>query len=55
MELKVEFEVTVPDNVTPEQADEWLQYQLGARGGMPADNPLADTDLEARRVWVTSA
>ena len=55
MKLKVEFEVTVPDEVTLEQAEEWLLFQLGERGGMPADNPMADSDLEARRVLVTSA
>jgi len=55
MKLKVEFEVTVPDGVTLEQAEEWLLYQLGERGGIPAENPMADSDLEARRVWVRSA
>lgn len=53
MKLRVQFEVTVPDEVTLEQAEEWLLYQLGQRGGMPAANPLADTDLEGRRVCVT--
>jgi hypothetical protein len=55
MKLRVEFEVTVPDGVTLEQAEEWLLYQLGERGGMSAENPLSDTDLEARRTSVASA
>jgi hypothetical protein len=53
--FKVEFEISVPDEVTVEQAEEWLLFQIGARGGMSADNPLADTDLEAKRAWVQSA
>lgn len=55
MKLKVEFEVSVPDGVTIEQAEEWLLFQLGQRGGMAADNPLAYTDLEARGTWIKSA
>ena len=53
MKLKVEFEVTVPDGVAIEQAEEWLEFELGARGDMQLDNPMIDTDLEARRVLVT--
>lgn len=55
MKLKVEFEVTVPDGVTLKQAEEWLLFQLGEHGGMPASNPLADTDIKAHRTFVTKA
>lgn len=55
MKLKVEFEVEVPDSVTIEQAEEWVFFQLGERGGMSAYNPLADVDIEARRTSVEIA
>ena len=51
----MKLKVTVPDGTTLEQAEDWLFYQLGERGGMPADNPLADVDLEARHTFVTPA
>lgn len=52
MKLKVQFEVTVPDHVTIEQAEEWLRFQIGASGGMQSVNPLSGDDLEARSVTV---
>jgi hypothetical protein len=52
MKLKVQFEVTVPDHVTIEQAEEWLRFQIGASGGMKSANPLSGDDLEARSVSV---
>lgn len=38
--MKVEFEISVPDVVTIEQVEEWLLFELGARGGMQSDNPM---------------
>ena len=55
MRLNVEFKVEIPDNVTPEQADEWLSYMLGESGKMSTENPLLDTDLKAYGVWIKSA
>ncbi len=51
MKIKVEFSAQMPDlgetTVTREQIDEWLLYQLGARGGIDMHNPLHDWDIEA--------
>lgn len=35
---------TVPDNVTDEEFNDWLQFELGNNGDIPADNPLLDID-----------
>lgn len=32
---------------TDKEFEEWIKYQVGQFGGMKADNPLADYDLEA--------
>ncbi len=52
--VKVEFEVSVPDGVTPAQVEEWVRFEVGAQGHrhIKAENPLADTDLEASKVVV---
>lgn len=50
--VKVEFEISVPDGVTPAQVEEWVLFEVGAQGHIKAENPLADTDLEASKVVV---
>ena len=54
MMLKIEFNVDIPDNVTPEQANEWLLYMLGESVKMSTENPLLDTDLRAYGSWIKS-
>lgn len=55
MQLRVKFEVTVPDGVSIDQAEEWLKFQLGANGGMESSNPLCSEDLSSSRVIVDQA
>lgn len=48
-----EIEVRVPASATTEQVEEWVEFQLGYRGGMDRQNPLADFELAANDVNVT--
>lgn len=50
--VKVEFEVSVPDGVTPAQVEKWVRFEVGAQGHIMAENPLVDTDLDASKVVV---
>jgi hypothetical protein len=43
---KVKLDVLIPSGVTKAEAKEWLRFQLGDNGGMSADNPLVDEELE---------
>lgn len=45
--ISVQFEADVPEEATGEQTEEWVNFCLGARGSMAADNPLATHDMEA--------
>ncbi|EDI3226222.1 hypothetical protein CDI98_20125 [Salmonella enterica subsp. enterica serovar Newport] len=31
-----------------DQFEEWVEFNVGHRGGLSEDNPLADIDMEAR-------
>lgn len=31
---------TVPDNITDEEFNDWLQFELGNNGDIPPNNPL---------------
>lgn len=33
---------------TDDQFEEWVEFNVGHRGGLSEDNPLADIDMEAR-------
>ena len=46
MKLTVTFTVDISDDASFEEIQEWLEFELGARGGMTSDNPL-DGDIEA--------
>lgn len=52
--MKKEIIITVkaPVECTDEQFQEWAEYCLGYRGGMSAENPLHEYDLEANDVDV---
>lgn len=50
MYLNVRFEIEIQEEATPEQVREWLEYQLGYRGGMSATNPLEGEEIEATKV-----
>lgn len=46
MTASVKLNVLIPNGVTKAEAREWLRFQLGDNGGMSADNPLVDEELE---------
>ncbi len=46
-EIKVSFTASVPDDATDEQVQEWLEFELNARGCMPVENPLSSNPIEA--------
>lgn len=50
MYLEVKFDMELHEEATQEQIKEWLEYSLGLRGGMSADNPLEGQELEASKV-----
>jgi len=33
---------------TDDHFEEWVEFNVGHRGGLSEDNPLADIDMEAR-------
>jgi hypothetical protein len=47
MKIKVEFEVKIPvEDVTDEQIEEWLRFELHDNGMMKGGNPLERFDVE---------
>lgn len=49
MRIDVKFSVEINEDATPEQIQEWLEFELGARGGQANDNPI-QCDIEAKQV-----
>lgn len=50
MKIKVEFTVKLPSigkTVSHEDISEWIEFNIGARGGISLKNPLIDEELEA--------
>jgi hypothetical protein len=47
MRYKISFSLQVPDNVKIEDVKEYVSFEVGERGSMSNDNPLAGQDLEA--------
>jgi len=45
--IKVSFDVYVPPEVSLDDVEEWLKFELHATGAMKTANPLSSTDLEA--------
>jgi hypothetical protein len=43
----VKFSVEVPDDVSDEDIEAWVAFELHALGSLSATNPLAHTDLRA--------
>ena len=52
--ISVEFDVVLPDEVTEEQIQEWLEYELGQSGQISKENPLVLCDIEAEMVSFAS-
>lgn len=42
----VEFRVSVPDDVTDDQAREWVRFNLRDKCDMQNSNPMSSKDLE---------
>ena len=45
--IEVKFETELPVEATDQQIQKWLEYVLGATGGIKSSNPLSDYGLEA--------
>lgn len=45
--IEVSFTVSVPAHLTDEQIQEWLDFELHARGSMSLENPLSSESIEA--------
>lgn len=48
--IEVKFTTKVPSHMTDREIQEWVEFQLNARGSLSNENPLADSDLTARHV-----
>ena len=42
----VNFEIDPPADATTQEVEEWLEFQLGVRGGVNKSNPLAEHDID---------
>ena len=51
---RVTFEVEITEPATYDQAEEFIEFYIGARGDMSADNPLSYTDLQSCKVKYVS-
>ena len=47
MRIKVEMEVDAKPGMTDQEIAEWVEFNVGARGGLSGDNPMVDEDLSA--------
>jgi len=53
MRVKVTFEVDVQSQkASEEDVQEWIEFELGAIGGMDGANPLCMTDIDGENVIV---
>lgn len=46
--VRVEFEIDVPDAATDKEIEDWVGFYVGATGQLAGDNPMSDTDLNAK-------
>lgn len=44
--VSVSFDVNIPDDISDDEIEEWLRFNLHDNGEMSADNPLVDTEIE---------
>lgn len=45
--VTVQFDVKVPNEATDEEIHAWVSFNVGATARLLADNPMADSDLDA--------
>ena len=50
--VEVSFDVLVPEGVTEDHVEEWVEFSLGS-GSIAGSNPLVDEDLRASHVTVS--
>lgn len=46
--IDVRFEVDVEEVMSDQEVQEWLEFNLHARGNMHNSNPMSDLDIEAK-------
>ena len=53
--MRVEFTavVEVPDGTPMDAVEEWVEFELGTKGSMASDNPLAGESISCIRVDVS--
>ena len=53
-EVKVEFALEVPDDMTDSEIEAFVSFHIGATSELKGTNPMIDRDLEAKRgsVWI---
>ncbi|MEO1108295.1 MAG: hypothetical protein AAFX90_10265 [Pseudomonadota bacterium] len=49
--IEVSINVVVPETVTPEELDDWLNHNLVGSGGIHQDNPLYPVEPEGDLDW----
>lgn len=52
MHARVSFKVYLPEGVTPEQAEEWVRYEIHDTYQIKRDNPLSKQELDPTEVEV---
>jgi hypothetical protein len=50
--ISVKFDLKVPVEVSEDDLQEWLEFELGANGRMSCENPLCSESLEAKTFTV---
>jgi hypothetical protein len=45
---RVSFELDIPEFITAEDVQEWLEFQLGQRAILDESNPLFNTELQGK-------
>jgi len=44
--INIELELDLKDNLTEEQIRNWVEFNVGLRGNISADNPLYIDDID---------
>lgn len=50
MQIEITAVVDVPDGTPMDAVEEWIEFEMGSRGGMSAENPLAGESFACSRV-----
>lgn len=53
MRVEIKAVVEVPDGTPIEAVEEWVEFELGTKGSMSSDNPLAGESITCIRVDVS--